>query len=88
MIPDTIVPANPATNMAISTGVICISLEKASENADPGAFKYSIVDILSTIINTTNGYKNAINHVLRNNIFNINAIPKKMTKYNIIDTTN
>lgn len=83
-----IVPARPDDNTIISTGVIFINFVKAVEKEPPGSLKYAVVGKSSTIIITTIGYKNDINHVFLNNIFKINASPKNMTKNNNIETTN
>ncbi len=87
-IPDTMVPTKPDDKIIISTRAKDVIFENVLENASPGPVKYSPRLLSPTIKEITNGYRMAINHVLLNSIFKINAIPKKITKYNTTDTIN
>lgn len=84
--PEVIVPTNPDSKISESTSVREVILSIVPEIASPGEVKNSLNLLSLTIIEITNGYKIAINHVLLNNIFKINAIPKKMTKYKSTET--
>lgn len=84
--PEVIAPANPASNISESTNVRDVILSIVPEIAAPGEVKNSLNLLSLTMIDMTNGYRIAINHVRLNNIFKIKAIPKKITKYNNMET--
>lgn len=79
-IPDTIVPIKPDNKIIISTAANESIFEYVLEIACPGLVKYSPRELSPTITEMTNGYKMAINHVLRSSIFRIKESPKKITK--------
>lgn len=86
--PEVIVPTKPESKISESTIVREVILSIVPEIATPGEVKNSLNLLSLTIIEMTNGYNTAMSHVLRKSIFKINAIPKKITKYNNIETNN
>src|SRR5699024_11729868 len=71
--------------MTISTSGREIILLKVADIALYVVVKYSLIRLSPTMIDIIIGYKIAINHVRRNNIFKIKAIPKNIMKYKITE---